>query len=195
MPRPSHKLFAIVLAAGRSSRFGSTKQVATLEEVPLVRRAVETAAAACRDRVITVIGHDAATVFRALGTDTGFIIVNEAYEKGLGSSIAAAAHACGADVDALLLLLADQVLVTGEHLQTLIDAWSGADDEIVATKYDDTCGPPALLPSATFDELRAMGGDVGARRLFRDDRFRLKTIRFEAAAVDIDTPDDLAALT
>lgn len=195
MPTPAHKLFAVVLAAGRSSRFGSTKQAATLDEVPLVRRAIDSAAATCGDRVITVIGHDAATVFQAMDTDSGFIIVNEAYEQGLGSSIAAAARACGEHVDALLLLLADQALVTAEHLRMLIDAWSGADDEIVATAYDHTLGPPVLLPRATFSDLCALSGDRGAHELLSDDRFQLKTIQFEAAAVDIDTPDDLAALT
>ena len=193
MPTPA--LFAVVLAAGRSSRFGSTKQAATLGEVSLVRRAIDTAAAACDDRVITVIGHDAATVFQAMHTDSGFIIVNEAYEKGLGSSIAAAARACGTHVDALLLLLADQALVTARHLRTLIDAWSGSDDEIVATAYDHVLGPPVLLPRATFSDLCALSGDRGARELLSDDRFRRKTIHFEAAAVDIDTPEDLATLT
>ncbi len=195
MPTPAQKLFAVVLAAGRSSRFGSTKQAAMLEEVPLVRRAIETAAAACEDRVVTVIGHDSATVLRAMDTDSGFIVVNEAYDEGLGSSIAAAARACSSHVDALLLLLADQALVTGKHLRALIDAWSGYADEIVATAYDNTLGPPVLLPRATFGDLHALSGDQGARELFTDDRFRLQTIRFEPAGVDIDTPDDLAALT
>ena len=195
MPAPLHKLFAVVLAAGRSSRFGSTKQAATLDETTLVRRAIDTAAAACEDRVITVIGHDAPTVFEAMDTDSGFIIVNEAYKKGLGSSIAAAARACEAYSDGLLLLLADQALVTTQHLQTLIDTWSGADNEIVATAYDQTVGPPVLLPRATFSDLCALSGDRGAHALLSDERFQLKTVHFEAAAVDIDTRDDLARLT
>ncbi len=194
MPEPAQKLFAVVLAAGRSSRFGSTKQAAKLEQVSLVRRAIDTAASALEDRVITVIGHDSATVIQAMDTDSGFIIVNEAYDEGLGSSIAAAARACGAHADALLLLLADQALVTDEHLRTLIDAWSGNADEIVATAYNHSLGPPVLMPRATFSDLRALSGDRGARALLSDDRFQLKTVRFEAAAVDIDTPEDLRRL-
>ncbi len=37
-------------------------------------------------------------------------------------------------------------------------------------------------------------GDAGARALFRDSRFTLKSIEFEDAAIDIDTPADLTAL-
>ncbi len=192
MPTPAQKLFAVVLAAGLSSRFGRTKQTATINGDALVKRAFEAARGACGDRCITVIGYDAAAVLCAMKANSGFVVVNEDYEKGLGSSIAAAARACGAHVDALLLLLADQALVTSKHLRALMDAWSGDADEIVATAYDDTLGPPALLPSATFDELRALSGDHGARELFTDGRFTLKTVRFEPAAVDIDTPEDLA---
>ncbi|MGB5491466.1 MAG: nucleotidyltransferase family protein [Woeseiaceae bacterium] len=187
-------VFAVVLAAGTSSRFGATKQIAELDGVPLVRRAVRTATQVCGERVITVIGHDAASVLHAMKADTGFLVVNEAYESGLGSSIAAAARACPPQTDALLVLLADAPQITPEHLQSLLQHWSGAHNEIVATAFADTEGPPVLLPRDTIDDLRKLTGDSGARALFRDSRFRLKTVRCEAAAIDIDTPADLATL-
>lgn len=195
MPDLQRNVFAVVLAAGSSSRFGSTKQAVTLNDVSLVQRALETASRACNGRVVTVIGHDYSSVLAAMNADSGFVIVNEDYQQGLGSSIAAAARACRIGADALLLLLADQALVTSDHLFALLDNWSGSDSEIVASAYDDTQGPPVLLPRATFDDLCQLSGDTGARALFRDDRFQLKTVRFEAAAIDIDTPADLDALT
>ncbi len=195
MPDLSPTVFAVVLAAGRSSRFGVTKQTATLNDVPLVRIALDTATRACDDLVVTVIGHDSASVLGAMNANSGFVVVNEDYVQGLGSSIAAAARACRPGADALLVLLADQALVTAEHLFALLDSWSGADNEIVATAYDNTHGPPALFPRATFDDLCQLSGDTGARALFQDCRFDLKTVRFEAAAIDIDSPTDLAALT
>lgn len=195
MPDLPNNIFAVVLAAGSSSRFGSTKQTVTLNDVSLVRRALDTAARACDDRVITVIGHDWSSVLGAMNANSGFVIVNEDYKQGLGSSIAAAARACRPGADALLLLLADQALVTADHLFALLHNWSGSDNEIVATSYNNTQGPPVLFPLATFDDLCQLSGDTGARELLQDERFQLKTVRFEAAAIDIDTPDDLAALT
>lgn len=145
--------------------------------------------------MLTVIGHDRVPVLRALGSDAGFVVVNDKHEQGLGSSIARAARACRRDADALLLLLADQPLITADHLQALIDNWSGSAEEIVATAFDGIAGPPVLFPSGTFDELCALTGDEGARSLFRNDCFRLKTVPFEPAAVDVDTPADLAAIS
>ena len=183
------------MAAGRSSRFNSTKQAAELSGMTLVQRATATARQICSNRVLTILGHDMATVLNAMGSESGFVVVNENYENGLGTSIATAARVCRKHADAILLLLADQPLVTAEHLQALIDNWSGSNDEIVATAFTNTEGPPVLLPSGTFDDLCLLSGDKGAHALFQDDRFRLKTVRFEAASVDIDTPADLAALT
>ena len=126
MPDRRHTVFAAVLAAGLSSRFGATKQVAELGGVPLVVRAVDTAATVCDGRVITVIGHDWLSVLASVQSRSGFVVQNEDYEHGLGTSIAAAARACRGRADALLVLLADQPLVTAHHLQSLINTWSGA---------------------------------------------------------------------
>lgn len=189
------KIVAAILAAGGASRFGSTKQVAILEGVPLVRRTIAAAAAICGDRVLTIIGHDPGTVLGAIAAAPGFVVVNEDYENGLGTSIATAARICQNSADAILLLLADQPLITTEHLRALIGSWSGADNEIVATAFADALGPPVLFPSGAFSELASMTGDLGARALLHDRRFSLKTVHFEAAAIDIDTPADLAALS
>lgn len=195
MTNPSRKIFAAILAAGSASRFGATKQAARLEGIPLVRRAIETAADICGDRVVTVIGHDPETVLGAIAAAPGFIVVNEDYEKGLGSSVALAARSCQKYADAILLLLADQPRISTEHLQALIDSWTGADDEIVATAFAETLGPPVLFPRCSFSALAALTGDQGARAILCDRRFSIKTVRFDAAAVDIDTPADLVSLS
>lgn len=194
-PAKQPTIFAAVLAAGQSSRFGATKQAAKIDGTPLIVRAIKTAAEVCDNRVITVLGHDWQILLRLLPSYPGFVVVNEDYAQGLGTSIAAAARACQPHADALLLLLADQPLVTAEHLEALIDTWSGADNEIVASSFAGTEGPPVLFAADSLQALLAQTGDRGARALFRDSRFRLKPVTFEAAAVDIDTPEDLATLT
>jgi CTP:molybdopterin cytidylyltransferase MocA len=194
VPDSDPTVFAIVLAAGAASRFGSTKQSALLDGVPLVRRAIDTAIGACGNRVLAVIGHEASTVFAAIGSAPCFVIVNDQHDEGLGSSIAAAARACHDNTDALLLLLADQPLITRQHLRALIETWSGADDEIVASSYSGTEGPPVLFPRGALHALESLTGDQGAHALLHDRRFTLRTVSCESAGVDVDTPADLAAL-
>ena len=54
----SANVFALVLAAGSSTRFGTTKQTIEIDGVPLVKFALSAAADACGDRTILVTGHD-----------------------------------------------------------------------------------------------------------------------------------------
>lgn len=194
MPDQQRAIFAAVLAAGTASRFGSTKLAVALDGIALIQRAVNAASDVCGDRFVTVLGHEPTAVLKAMDSRSGFVVVNDDHAEGMGGSIAVAARAAEKSAAAMLLILADQPLVTSQHLNALIDEWSGADDEIVATAFAGTEGPPTLFPRGAFDALCRLGGDVGARALLRDGRFRVKTVRFEAAAVDIDTPADLDAL-
>jgi CTP:molybdopterin cytidylyltransferase MocA len=182
----------VVLAAGRSSRFGSTKQLAQFDGEALVARAARAARQACGEFSALVVGHDAQRVIDAAGPGCEFLLVNDRYEQGLGSSISQAARTLAPAADALLVTLADQPHVDASHLSALIDAWSGDLDEIVATRYSGTRGVPALFPAATFSALASLYGDRGAQRLLSDGNYAQKSVELQAASIDIDRPEDLA---
>ena len=190
----SANVFALVLAAGSSTRFGTTKQTIEIDGVPLVKFALSAAAEACGDRTILVTGHDWRAVTGACAPLAGFLVRNDNFTAGLGGSIALGVRCVRHAADAILVVLADQPRITASHLAALVDAWSRADDEIVATAFAGTAGPPVLFPPSSFDDLAALTGDVGARQLLSDPRYTLKTVPFEPAAIDIDTPADLARL-
>lgn len=191
----SKPVFAIVLAAGVASRFGSTKQLAELDGVALVRRATEMAAKVCGDNTALVLGHDWQAVAAACNPMRGFLIVNTDYADGLGTSLATAVQSVHHVAQAIIVLLADQALISAQHVQTLLDTWSGASNEIVATAYADTAGAPVLFPRDCFAELAALQGDAGGRHLLTDERFSTRTVVCEHAAVDIDTPEDLRRIS
>jgi CTP:molybdopterin cytidylyltransferase MocA len=186
-------VMAVVLAAGGASRFGTTKQLARINDKTLVQHSIELAREVCGSYTILVTGHDSAAV-AAAGISAQFLIVNDRYTDGIGSSISAAVRSISHAADAIVILLADQPLITADHLRAIRDAWSGADDEIVATSFADTEGPPVLLPRATFESLTLLSGDKGARSILHDPGYKLKTVEFQNAAVDIDTPEQLRQL-
>ena len=187
-------VFAVVLAAGGSQRFGRSKLLEPVQGEPLVRRAANLAHEVCGDCSLLVAGHDRAAVTAAAGDAARFIVVNDRYQEGISGSIALAARAVSHAADALLLLFADQPLVTAQHLQALLTAWGGADHEIVATAFSGIVGPPVLSPRGTYTALSRLSGDTGAKSILQDSRFDVRTVPFEDAAIDIDTPADLERL-
>ena len=189
------EVFALVLAAGSASRFGATKQLAEVDGVALVRRATDAAAAVCGNRLALVVGHDWQAVSKAGLSAGGFLVCNDHYSKGLGSSIAQGVGALGHVAGAVLVVLADQPFVTADHLRALIDAWGGNADEIVATSFGESVGPPVLFGHDCFDELASLSGDSGGKHLLRDARYSVTRIPFAAAATDIDTPEDLRRIS
>jgi len=187
-------VFAIVLAAGSATRFGATKQLAEIDGKSLVEHAVEIANDVCQGRCLLVVGHNHQVVSAACRSEPGFMIVNDNHAAGLGTSLALAVKSIRHVASAVIVLLADQPRVTAQHVRALADSWSGSENEIVATSFAGTQGPPVLFPASCFDELAGLTGDMGGRHLFDDQRFRLSTVVFEPASIDIDTPEDLTQI-
>ena len=192
--RDNATVWALVLAAGSARRFGASKLLAEVDGMPLVRRAVRAAESACNGRSLLVVGHDRHRVSVAAAPECGFIVVNEHHAGGIGTSLALGARALAERADAIVVLLADQPLVTAAHVGTLVGRWTGAAGHIVATAYAGSAGPPILLPSGCFSDLVRLEGDAGAKPLLEDARFTADTVPFEAAAIDIDTPEDLSRI-
>lgn len=146
---------AIVLAAGFSRRFGTSKQLFIYQGEPLVRRAARIAREVAP--AIVVIPNDA-EIRRALDGLDVTIIENEERAEGMAASIRAGVRACDGDV---LLTVCDQPAVDAAHLQKLIDSRS----PIAASGYEDTVGVPAFFNSSYRNELLRLSGDSGAKSL------------------------------
>ena len=109
-------VYAIVLAAGSATRFGSSKQLAEWNGEKLVRRAAAVAMESCGARTLLVVGHNWKAVHSACQPLSGFFVINDQYEAGIGSSLALAVRSIRQLAKAIVVLLADQPLVTTEHV-------------------------------------------------------------------------------
>ena len=187
-------LCAIVLAAGRASRYGSTKQLALLDGEALVARAVRTAERLCGQQTLLVTGNDWINVAAACEPLQGFMVRNPRYRDGLSTSLAQGVRSVRHVAGGVLLMLADQPLVDAAQLQTLIDTWRATPDAICASSYAGTTGPPVIFPARFYADLTKLRGDRGARAVIEANSDQVISISFEKAAIDIDTPGDLRKL-
>jgi molybdenum cofactor cytidylyltransferase len=187
-------IFAVVLAAGSSTRFGRTKQLEKFEGVSLAAGAVRKAESVCGELTVLVTGKDWQKVADTCAPLAGYFVINTDYEQGLASSIACGVRAVADSADAILLMLSDLPLVTTEHLTKLVNAWAESPQTIVASAFEDTLGPPIVFPKADFDALMQLSGDRGARPIIDANKERVQAIVCEEAAFDIDRPEDLAGI-
>jgi CTP:molybdopterin cytidylyltransferase MocA len=188
---PESALHAVVLAAGKASRFGSPKQLAHYAGRPLLQAAVTTAVAVAGSAVSVVLGAHAAEIAPLLRNTPVSVLVNRAWEEGIGSSLRTAARQLPGACDGLLVLLGDQPALTPEDLGRLVSAWRANPTAIVAASYSGITGVPAIFPRWSFEELGALRGDTGARQVMHRHRDRVQRIPLPRAALDIDTPEDL----
>lgn len=188
-------LHVLVLAAGASTRLGQPKQLVRIGGRPVLHGVVSRAAAIGDHAVTVVIGAHAADLTRLLAQTPASVVVNRHWQEGMASSIRCGLAAVPVSAESVLILLGDQVAVTTDDLKRLVNACQGQEGMIVAASYDQRVGVPAIFPRECFSELAQLRGDVGARQLLERHSHRLVRVPMPNAAVDLDTPEDLAALT
>jgi molybdenum cofactor cytidylyltransferase len=192
--RSTDGLYAIVLAAGASTRFGSAKQLVRLAGRPLLHTVVTRASEVTGNALIVVLGSGAAQLAPLLKHSPGSVVINQEWREGLASSIRAGVARLPAACSAVMLLLADQAAVTAEDLKRLAGTWRKQPQHIAAALYSGSCGAPAIFPRSSFRSLSELRGDTGARALLVRNSDRVVRVPMPSAAVDVDTPEDLLAL-
>ena len=188
-------LHVLVLAAGASTRLGQPKQLVQLGGRPALHIVVSNAVALAGNAVTVVVGAHARDVTHLLAHSPASVIVNRHWEEGMGSSLRFGIAALPPACDAVLVLLGDQVTVTADDLKRLASAWKGEESMIAASVYLQQVGVPAIFPRLVFPELSELRGDRGARTVLERNSYRLVRVPMSNAAIDLDTPADLAALT
>lgn len=204
-----------MLAAGASRRFGSPKQLALIDGVPMLQRVIETAQAALPpqvsaaspdtpvSRITVVLGAHAeavrAGVIERLTPPQPKVVVCPDWERGMAHSLRCGLAALAAAdpsresdrPSAALVLLGDTPYITADDLRRLIDAWSASPETPAAAAYDGTIGAPCILPRAVWQEVMTLEGDRGAGAWFRARQvtgISSKSVSIASAARDIDMP-------
>ena len=199
-------LCLIVLAAGRSQRFGDeNKLLATVPSLnskdenagaPLLKASLKAFPPALFHRRLLVVGppdKDTAAIGRRCDFD---IAVNNAPEAGMGRSIAAGVSACP-PCEGVMIALGDMPLLRSPTVERLAETFAATPGEtIVAPVFNGQQGHPVIFPRLCFEALRRLDGDAGARRLIESGNTALLTLPVDDPGVlqDIDTPDDIDRL-
>lgn len=174
---------------------GQPKQLMPYRGRPLVEHSVRAALDSCCRPVLVVTGASAEGVAGALHGVDARVIYNPRWNEGVGTSIQAGVRAAQSlDVEALILALADQPLLTGAIYDRLLGEYRRNGQAIVASEYSATVGVPVLFHRQLFPQLLALGPDRGCKGVILGNRDQAALIPCVEAEADIDTIDDYRRL-
>ena len=181
----------ILLAAGRSRRFGGDKLLHPLADgTPM--------AVACARRLyqvlpdcLAVVGDTRSALAQQLAAEGLRVIANPRARQGMGTSIACGV-AAAAGARGWLITLADMPAIPADVIQALAGGLNeGAD--IIAPVCCGRRGHPVGFAARHGPELLALSADRGARDIIVASRATLVTLETADCGVlhDIDSPDAL----
>jgi molybdenum cofactor cytidylyltransferase len=190
---------AIILAGGRSERLGRAKQLLPWNGRTLVEAVVEEVCRAERlAEVLVVLRRDVA---EALGKRAGerlgcarIVFPDETGEGCAASYRSGLAALEESELDAVVILLADQPGVRVETIERVIAGWESSGAAIAVVRYRDRGGHPLVFDRSLFAELRQLRGEKAAWKLV--DRYRegVCVVEIEESMPgDIDTWEDYEA--
>ncbi len=185
---------AVILAAGESKRLGTPKQLLQYKNKTLLHHIIESALNSKCQKTIVVIGAYAEKVKKHVNKLPIDIIENQNWKEGKASSIRMGLKTLTSQTDnvnAAIFLACDQPFISSDVIDCIIETYKKTKSAIVASKYADTTGVPALFDRKYFSEILALKGDQGAKAIIASYHEQVATISFQKGAIDIDTIEDL----
>jgi nicotine blue oxidoreductase len=152
-------VYAIVLAAGASSRYGDDPPKQTVF-LPLVLAALRETRL---DGAVVVSG--------AHELDVDSVRCHD-WERGPGASLRCGLAALPEEAEAAVVVLADGPDLDPLAVDRVVDSWSTDGGAVVAASYDGQRLHPVLLARAVWDEIPDEGARALPARLVRCDDLR-----------------------
>ncbi|HEY0653604.1 MAG TPA: nucleotidyltransferase family protein [Chryseosolibacter sp.] len=182
----------IILAAGASSRMGVSKQMLPINGIPLLSRTIQTALDANFSTILVVLGSNADEHRIAANEFPVTTLYNSEWQKGIGTSIRAGIKHIKKDaaIRGAIILVCDQPTLSAAVLSDMVVKQHETQKPIVASRYANTLGVPALFSSSMFDELLLLEDGQGAKKVIERNASKVAAIEFASGEIDLDTPEE-----
>ncbi|MDG6933201.1 MAG: nucleotidyltransferase family protein [Nitrososphaerota archaeon] len=184
---------AVILAAGRSVRFGEPKLVQALKGKPVLQHVIDSALGSKVSETILVLGYRWQQLLDAVNTETAKVVINPDYDEGMSTSLKVGLRTADDKSIGCIVMMGDQPFVSSSLLNRLIDRFLDGDAVAVVSDYKGVWATPVLVSRELFPEVMLLKGDRGARDILK--KYGAKIIkvglRNNRGLLDIDTRGDL----
>ncbi len=183
------KYGVLILAAGASTRMGTSKQLLKIGNQSLLRKTINTALAIRPVACTVVLGANYEAHHEEVNDLPVDIVNNQGWENGMGSSIKSGIqHLQKYSVDAFYILVCDQPYLTDSHLRNLSYQYENTMSSLVASGYVGTIGVPALFDWSFHEMLLQLRDEEGAKKIIQDNCKAI--VNFKGGEIDLDTLAD-----
>jgi len=185
----------IILAAGQSQRMGKPKQLLNIGENSLIQHVVKIAESTSYTPIVVVLGSHFEWIKKEIKEFEVTPVLNENWKKGMGTSVSRGIiemQKLNSNLKAVFILLVDQPLISLNLLNNFEKLYLQTGKKIIAAKYDKTFGVPALFDKTTFEELKSLSGEKGAKKIIQKfiEKEEVVYVDFPKGQLDLDTKAD-----
>ena len=175
---------------------GSPKQLLQIEGKSLIHRTAEIALATDCYPVVMVIGANKPQIAPEIVDLPLTIIDNPMWHEGMSSSVKmglAGVYMTYKEIEAVIILVCDQPYLSVSLLERMVEIYTTKKPRLIACRYGEELGVPALFDRTLFEELLDLKGDKGAKPVLMKHLDEAHILQFEAGSIDLDTPDEYQA--
>jgi molybdenum cofactor cytidylyltransferase len=166
---------------------GRPKQLLELYGRPLLQHTLDALHESGLQDIVVVLGHLAEQVRAALDLAPEMrVVVNPDYESGQSSSLRVGLDAAQPNAKAAVVVLGDQPGLETDAIRAVVEEYERTASKVVQTDYRGRPGHPVLFDRATWEELKSIEGDKGARDVLKNHPDWIR-----AAEIDRELPPDL----
>jgi CTP:molybdopterin cytidylyltransferase MocA len=194
------RIYAVILAAGTSSRLGFNKLTLRINGRPVIQKAIEPFFLTGIKKIFIVTNPENHAVKEALGAPSTFslqpfFILNHHFSEGMSSSVKAAMPFIK-DADAVFFNLGDKPFIKRETVKQMIELYLNRGKhsfDIILPAYEGRKGHPVLVHIKPYiEEMQSLQGDKGLREIIDNHSKNVLLIEGdEGNLFDIDTEKEI----
>jgi molybdenum cofactor cytidylyltransferase len=186
------EFWAIILAAGASTRMKKQKLLLPFNGKTIIETVVENVVKSVNSNVIVVLGSHSEQIQQQLVSYDIQFCINDKYLSGMLSSAICGFSAVPREAKAVLVFLGDQPQIPASAATLVIEAWNHSKKGIVIPVFNGKRGHPVLIETRYKSEIEQLDLEKGLRLLsekFKNDVCEVEC-KIPEILRDIDTPEE-----
>jgi len=187
------RVAAIVLAAGRSTRMGTPKQILPWGDTTLIGEVVRRLEQCALAEMLVVTGAAREAVEASLTNTSARCVFNPDYESSeMARSLQVGLQAMAPNISAVLVVLADQPQMESAVIGAVTQRWRETLAPMVAPAHHGQRGHPMLFDHASWPTLFQLPAHANPREALSAHPIELVNVATDSIFLDLDTPAEYA---